>query len=208
MQSFFNPDNFLWRWSAKLADFVVLSCMWMLCCLPVVTVIPACIALYDATARCVYGNDGGTYRRFLRTFKNELRRGIVLTLVWAIVAFLLNAGYQAITQLAAQNSNLQIVSLVYFCTLLLPVGIACWAVILESRFTYSFKVLHKNAILFTFAHLPQTVVNMVLFVLALNVCINIIPLVMVVPGLMAFLQTCFTERVLKRYMPKEEEAEE
>lgn len=204
MGSFFNPENFLWRWCAKLADFVMLSCLWVLCSIPVVTAVPACIALYDATARCVYGNEGATYRRFLRTFKSELRRGIPMTLVWAVAVFVLNAGYQILCHIGAENQTMQMVSIIYFCTLLLPIGIACWAVILESRFAYSFGVLHKNAVLFTFAHLPQTIANVVLFVVALNVCINIIPLVMVIPGLAAFLQACFSERVLKRYMPPEE----
>lgn len=205
MHTFFNPDNFLWRWCGKLADFVVLSCLWLLCCLPIVTVIPSCIALYDACAHCVYGKESGTYRRFFRTFKNELRQGILMTLVWALIAFILNAGYQILCQMAAENSGLQMFSIVYFCTLMIPLGIACWAIALESRFTYTFAGLHKNALIFTFAHLPQTVAIVILFVLALNVCINIIPLVMFIPGLMVYLQTFFTERVLKRYMPEDEE---
>ncbi|MBP3673543.1 MAG: YesL family protein [Oscillospiraceae bacterium] len=205
MRTIFNPDNFLWRWSAKLADFVLLSCMWILCCLPVVTIVPSCIALYDATAHCVYGSEGGTYRRFFRTFKNELGRGIVMTLLWALIAFLLNAGYQVLCQLAEGSNGWTIFSIVYFCSLFIPLGVACWGIALESRFTYSFATLHKNAFIFAFAHLPQTAAAVILLVLALNVCINIIPLAMIIPGLMVYLQTLFTERVLKRYMPEEEE---
>ena len=200
--NFFNTDNFLWRCFNKLADFVLLSCIWLLCCIPVVTIVPACIALYDATARCVYGPEGGTYGRFFRTFKNELHRGIPMTLLWALIGFLLNAGDQVLCRLAAGSNSWTVFSIVYFCTLLIPIGTGCWAISLESRFAYSFSVLHRNAFIFTFAHLPQTIAIVALFVLALTVCINIAPLVVVIPGFLAYLQAVFAERVLKRYMPK------
>lgn len=206
MRSFFNPDNFLWRWFGKLADYVMLSCVWILCCIPVVTIGSACIALYDATAHCVRGGEGGTYKRFFRTFKRELGRGIVMTIFWAVLCWLLNAGYQVMTQLAEISNAWSVLSIVYFCTLFIPLGTACWAVALESRFTYSFGALHRNAFIFTFAHLPHTFAMAALLVLAINVCINLFPLIMVIPGLLAYLQSFFAERVMKKYMPAEVDA--
>lgn len=202
----FNSENFIWRWCAKLADYVILSCFWILCCIPVVTIGPACIALYDATAHCVRGPEGGTYRRFFRTFKRELGRGILMTLMWAAICWFLNAGYQVMVQLAEGSSTWTILSIVYFCSLFIPLGTVCWAVALESRFTYSFGALHKNAFIFTFAHLPHTFAIVALLVLAINVCINFFPLIIVIPGLMVYLQSFFAERVLKKYMPAETEA--
>ncbi|MBQ7801899.1 MAG: YesL family protein [Oscillospiraceae bacterium] len=205
MRSVFNPDNFLWRGFGKLADYIVLSSLWFLCSLPVVTIGPATIALYDATAHCVRGPEGGTYRRFFHTFKRELGRGILMTLFWGILGLLLNFSYQIICQLGDGSNGWSILSIVYFCSLFIPLGTACWAVILESRFTYSFGALHKNALLFTFAYLPYTAAIVALFVVALNICINIFPLVMIVPGVMMYLLSFFSEKVLKKYMPEEEE---
>lgn len=201
----FNPDNFLWRGFSKLADFVMLSCCWTLCCIPIVTIGPASIALYDATAHCVKGNEGDMFRRFFRTFKNELGRGILLTIVWAVIGFLLNIGYQILTQLAQGSTGWTVFSLVYFISLFIPLGIVCWAVAVESRFTNSFLSLHKTALVFTFAHLPHTIVIVVLLVLVLNVLINIPFFVMILPGLTAYLQSFFIEKVFKKYMPAEEE---
>ena len=207
MRSIFNPDNFLWRWCGKLADYVVLSCLWILCSIPVITIGPATIALYDAVAHCVRGPEGATYRRFFRTFKRELGRGILMTLLWAVICLLLNMGYQVLVQLAPESTTWTILSIVYFCSLVIPLGTACWAVALESRFTYSFGVLHKNAFIFTFAYLPHTFAIAALLVVALNVCINLFPLVMLIPGLMVYLQSFFAEKVLKKYMPDEEDEE-
>lgn len=205
MRRFFNPDNFLWRWFGNLADYFLLSWVWLLCCIPVVTIGAASIALYDATAHCVRGGEGGTYRRFFRTFKRELGRGVLMTVFWAVLCWLLSGGYQIMTQLAQTGNTWSVLSIVYFCSLLIPLGTACWAVALESRFTYSFFNLHRNAFIFTFAHLPHTAAMVALLVLVINVCINFFPLIMVLPGLLVYLQSFFAERVMKKYMPAETE---
>lgn len=199
----FNPDNFLWRWCARLADFFLLSFLWILCCLPVISIGASTIALYDTAAHCVRGGEGQMFRRFFRTVKNELLRGFVLTILWAVLGWLLNAGYQVMTQLAADSQTWTVLSIIYFCTLFIPLAAGCWAVILESRFTNSLGGLHRNAFIFTFAHLPHTIAITALLVLVLNVCINFFPLVMLLPGLLAYLQSLFAERVLIKYMPDE-----
>lgn len=205
MRQFFNPDNFLWRWASRLADFVLLSCCWTLCCIPVVTIGASSIALYDTVARCVRGYEGNMFRRFFRTFKNELGRGVLITVFWAAIAFVLNVGYQVLAQMGQESSGWAIFSLIYFVSLLLPVGCACWVIATESRFVHSFGTLHRNAFIFTFAHLPHTAAVALLFVVALNVLINIPPLIMFIPGLMVYLQSFFIEKVLKKYMPPEQE---
>lgn len=206
MTGFFNPDNWFWRGFGKIADFFALSCFWLLCSAPLITVVPASVALYDCAAHCIYGNESEVYRRFFRTFKNELKRGIPMSLLWAAIAFILNAGFQVVRQMDADGA-LSIFSAVYFCTLFLPLGVACWAIAIESRFDHGFIALHHNALMFTFAHLPQTFCIVVLFVLTLNLCLNFIFLLMILPGIMVTLQAFFIEKVFKKYIP-DEEAEE
>ncbi len=204
MKNFFNPDNFLWQWFGKLADFFLISCMWLLTCIPLVTAVPACIALYDTVAHCVRHKEPDMFRRFLRTFKNELGRGILMTLLWVLIGFLLNAGYQVLVQMAAADSGWQLFSVVYFITLLLPLGTACWAIAIESRFSYSFGQLHRMALLFTLGHLPQTLAISLLLVLAMNVVMRIPFLVMFIPGLAVTLQSLFIEKVFQQHMAPQE----
>ena len=200
----FNPNNFIWRWFGKLADFFLLSALWLICCVPVISIGAATIALYDTAARCVHGAEGNMFRRFFRTLKNELGRGFILTLIWAVLGLVLNAGYQTMVELAATSRTWTILSIIYFCTLFIPIAAGCWSVILESRFTNTLGGLHRNAFLFLFAHLPCTVAITLLFVAAANLCFNFVPLLAIVPGLLAYLQSLFAERVLKKYMPEEE----
>ena len=205
MQNFFNPENWLWRGFGRLADYFLLSACWLFCSVPLVTAGAASIALYDTVARCVRGGEKDMLKRFFRTFKNELLRGSLLTVLAAALAFLLNAGYQILAQIGAGSDTLRTVSVVYFCLLLLPLGWACWCVALESRFVYPVGQLLKNALAFTFGYLPQTLVVAVIFVLGFNLLRMIPFLVMLVPGVMVDLQALFIEKVFKKYMPAEEE---
>jgi len=201
MNRFFNPENFLWQWFAHLADYFLLSCLWVLCSIPVLTLGAASIALYDTVAHCVRGKEQAMFARFFRTFKAELGRGAVLTLVWTAVAAVLNFGYQIFAQIAAGNEILNLLSIALFMLLLIPLGVACWVIAIESRFTHSLGSLHRTAVIFTFVHLPSTLAITALFIVTLNF-VRFIPfLVMFLPGMMVSFQSFFIERVFIKYIP-------
>ena len=203
MKNFFNSENFLWQWFGRVGDFFILSCLWTICCMPVVTIGAASVALYDTVAHCVRGKEQAMFRRFFRTFRAELVRSIALTLVWAAAALALNIVYQFLTQLTA-GTNLQILGIAFFVLLLLPVGTACWVVAIESRFTHSFGQLHRNALTFTIGYLPQPVAIAAIFVVGLNVLQAVPFLVMFLPGLMVSIQSHFIEPVFAKYQPQAE----
>lgn len=205
MKNLFNPEYWLWRGFGRLADYFLLSACWFVCSIPLVTIGSASIALYDTVARCVRGGEAGMVKRFFRTFKGELLRGCLLTVLGAALALLLNAGYQVLVQMGEGSGTMQTVSTVYFCLLLLPLGWACWSIALESRFVYSLGQLLKNALAFTFGHLPQTLVIAAILVVAINLLMNIPFLVMLIPAPIAHLQTAVIERVFAKYTPEPKE---
>lgn len=202
MKSFFNPDNFLWRGFAYFSDFFMLTACWILCSVPLITMGSATIALYDAAAHGLRMQEPGMYRRFFRTFKKELLRGSLLTLICAAGGLLLNFSYQAVQQLAGESHPMIVT--VYFCLMLLPMGWACWVFALESRFSTSLGTLLVNGGKFMLGYLPRTIVIVVLLVIALNVCIQLPFLVIVMPGALVFLQSGSIEKVFKNYMPEDE----
>lgn len=87
----FNYNNPLIVFMVKVANMIIVSLYWVLCCIPVVTVLPACAALYHTVNRVVCGNGNGVTRDFFRAFKDALKPGVLLTvlvvLVGALVAF-------------------------------------------------------------------------------------------------------------------------
>jgi uncharacterized membrane protein YesL len=206
MNNFFNPDNFFWRWFGKLADIVVLSIFWILCCLPLVTIIPACIALYDTIVHCIHGPEEHPYKHFFLSLKSELLRGIGINLLWGILAFVLTTLYNYLSYLGETNQFAAMYSTVYLATMLIPVGILAWLIPLESRFTHSFASLHKTAATFTILHLPTTAILLGLLAAAILLLMFFPVLAILIPGLVVTVQAWFIEKVFKNYLPKEDTA--
>ena len=207
MNKFFNPENFLWRGFARLGDLMFLSCFFFLCSIPLLTIPAAAIALYDAVARCLNGDEGKPFRRFFRTFKSELARGAGLAVVWGLIAALLGALYQILFQLASSGSVANMAAIVFYFSLFIPVAIFCWVLPVESRFVHSFPQLHKVAFIFAFRHLPATFAVVALGLLTFEVCVNMPFMLMILPGFCVYFQSFFIEKVFVKYMPRQEEAE-
>lgn len=207
MNRFFNPDNWLWRFFSLIWDFFGLSCMWFLCSMPLVTVGTASTALYDTCAHCLRGDETNLAKRFFRTFKKELVPGILITILWAAIAMVFWFGYQIVYQMAQADPQIAVFAVIYYFSLLIPVGALCWLFAVQSRFVYKFFQLHKMSVYFTFGHLPSTVAIVILALIAIEICVDFPFMVTFVPGILVYFQSFFIERVFRKYIPAEKTTE-
>ena len=198
-------ENPMLYWFSKIGDFCGLSVLWLLLCLPVVTAIPACIALFDSVAHCIHGTEDGTISRFFRTFKNELLRGLLLSVVWLVIGVGLLYGYSILFQIGKEDPAMAAYSLVYLFSMLVPLGVLTWLIPVESRFQHSFFGLFRSAAVCAISHLPTTVVLLVIFALALILTLFIPILALVMPAIAVTIQCWFVERVFQKYIPQKEE---
>ena len=83
--SLFDAESWLWKPFGYVADFLILSALWLLCSVPIVTAGAAFAALYDCCARCVLGGEQERLTRCFRTFRRELKLGSGSFLLWAAV---------------------------------------------------------------------------------------------------------------------------
>ena len=199
---FFDVDNSLWHWIGKVPELCGLSLLWAALCLPVVTIVPATCALYDAAARNLRPDERGVFRRFFRTFRNELKRGILMSLLWGLLAAVIYLGGRFLGAQAESNAFFAGYALVYQVLSLLPLAAFLWTVALESRFFYPFWQLHKNGSIFTFSYLPQTGLMLLLCLLAVVVCRFVPILLLVMPAALAVLLSIPIEKVFTLYMPE------
>ena len=188
-----------YHWLSKLGSLFGTSMLWLLCCLPLVTFIPSCIALYDSVAHCVYGPESRPFRRFFRTLKAELWRGIGLSLVWMIAGMMLFFGFHVLTVMGKESQVASIYSMVYLGTLLVPLGILVWLIPIESRFVHTFGSLDKTALTFAFINLPKTALLIVILIVTAVVLVFVPFLAVLLPSVMVTLQCTLIERVFKRY---------
>lgn len=203
----FDPQNSFWQWIGRSPYVLILSLLWFVMCIPIVTIVPATIALYDAVARNLRPDEKGIFRRYFRTFVKELKRGIVLSILWAVIAYLLTYSFQILELNAQTDPSYDTWTLVFQVTLMIPVGIFLWMVALESRFVYSFFGLLKNSLTFFFAYLPQTLLMVILFVAGFLACWFYIPLLFFMPALLMLLLSFPVESIFSKLIEEKEAAE-
>lgn len=86
----FQYDNPLIMALSRIANMMIVSFFWMVCCLPVVTILPATAALFHTTTKVIRGNGNGVIRDFFLSFKDSLKKGILLSLVCLVSGGLLS----------------------------------------------------------------------------------------------------------------------
>ena len=157
-QNFFNSENPVFRFTGRVLDILVLSVMWVVCSLPIVTIGPASAALYYSCVKCLRYKEGGAYRSFLSAFKLNLKPGIGVTVVLLVLAVVLDAGYVFFTMAAGTGEQLWgILRITYLVVLLLPMAVLTCAFPLLSRFTCTVGGVLSTSLQLTFRHLPRLI---------------------------------------------------
>lgn len=78
----FNLDNPIMQFLSKLADLFILNILYLICCIPIVTIGAATTALYTVTLKAAKNEESYIIRSFFKAFKSNFKIG---TLTWLIV---------------------------------------------------------------------------------------------------------------------------
>lgn len=211
MNGLFDMEKPFWKWIGKLPEMVGLSLCWYICCIPLITFIPASCALYDAASRNLAADQKGCFRRFFRTFVKELKRGIPLSILWLIILVISVVGLLSFS-LGEQSSPLSSAFLgIYVITIAFTIAYLGWLIPLESRYVNSFVALHINALRFFIGRLWGSIGILVItagiaFVSTFHVFT--LPLLTIAPCLIAVLHTIPVERGFRAAFPEHYETPE
>ena len=183
----FNPENSIWRVTGKLVDLMILSVFWLACSLPVVTLGPASAALYHTVVQCIRGNRRDSWTLFFRIFRDNLKVGVLTTLVVLAVGAALLFLHGLAYQMAAAGTAESVFYL-------------CYTLVL-SRFTFGVGGLLSNCARLAIVHLPSTLAMALELYLALELLLRI-PFIALVSfsGVTALFQSLFLERIFAPYI--------
>lgn len=197
--SLFNPENWLWQPFGKVADFLILSAVWIFSCIPIVTIGSSLTALYDCSAHCVKNGDKGMISRYFRTLKRELLPSLVSFLLWGVIIGGIFALVRNFTATADATTFNLILAYASVFLLVLVVGIASWVFPLLSRFTFSIADLNLTAFRLAIAHLPRTIALGVCTSITAWLCLQFWVPLMAAPGIYGLVSAYILEPVFKTY---------
>ena len=203
MGEFFNPEKGIWAWLSTLVDVVGLSVLWIALCLPVVTIGPATAALYYAVVRYVRRRESGAFGGYLRSFRANFAVGLRATLTVIPLFLLLLGGYRIVCWYGTRLGGMAyILYVAYYFALVLPAGVVCWLFPLLGRFEYGVRDLFRTAFQLTAAHLPSTVILVLLTGQSAVFCLNRWWPVVFLPSVGMLLASLFTERIFCKDAPE------
>ena len=209
MGEFFNPEKGIWVWISTLVDIFGLSILWITLCLPLVTAGPATAALYYAVVKCVRGRESGAFGYYFRSFRTNFKVGLLTGLIVLPLALALLGGHFVVRWYGTRLGGMAYVLYVaYYFALLLPAGVLCWLFPLLGRFDYQVGALFRMALQLTAAHLPSTVVVVLLTAQTAVFCLERWWPVLFMPVVAALLISLFFERIFQLHTPAPEEPEE
>ena len=206
-QSLFNPDSTFFRFTGRVLDAVVLSVLFLLCCLPVVTIGPAASALYYSCVKYIRRGESGAYRGFFHAFRDNLQAGIPATVVFLLLGLALDAGFLFFTMAAQAAGDIwPLVRVVYCVLLLLPLSYLAVTFPLLSRFTFTAGGLLSTALRVTLRHLPAALGAAVLLAGSVILTLRFLywGVILLTPAVCALVSSLLLEPVFRRYTPKED----
>lgn len=183
-----------WLWNV-----LVLSILWLVCSLPVLTLGASSTAAYYAASKVIRHKTGRIHQEFFSSFRHNLRQSLPLTLVVELLAAVI--GMECLYLYS--DSRIPIPVICLFAAMLLAVlgcGSYLWACL--SRFDRGSLALFRMSVVLTFRHLLTTVLLLALLIGCL-LGVYFMPWgILLFPGCGFFLSTYPMERILLKYSPK------
>lgn len=206
---FFDPETDIWKLLGAVGDFLMLSLLWGVCCIPVITAGTATAALYDTAVHALRRKDDALLTRFFSTFRRELKSGILSTLLWIGVLggeFLLYRGLAS----ALPEGEGRSIALIFYLVLagFFTLCALAWVFPTLSRFAMSTGSLNAAALRLAFGHILRSAALALLIGGSLLLSLRFFLPLMVLPGLAAWLTSFLIEPVFAPFEKGEEPEEE
>ena len=157
----FSTDNPFNMFMTKIFDLAWINIMWLICCIPIVTIGAATSSMYYLTLKMIRDEEGGITKTFFKQFAVNFKKSIPMTLIMVVVAAILVFDFHVLSAVSGSN----IASIMYggcIALAILAVGYfsALWPVF--ARFENTVKNTLINAGKIAVANLPKTLLVMVI----------------------------------------------
>lgn len=204
MGNLFNIDNGIFAFINKVCDLLFLSILWLLFCIPIITIGPATTALYYTTVKVIRRERGYLFREFMKSFRLNFKKGaiigVLLTLAYTILFFDLLWAKEALNNV----NNGSILYGIFIAVFFMVFCFTLYVFPVLSRFDMKLGQLIKAAAIMAIRHLPYTIVMVIVSVITIVAIDYILLMIFLLPAVATYINSIFMEKVLKKYIPASE----
>ena len=193
MGHFFSSEGPLMTYLIKIRDWMFLSVLWLICSLPVITFGVSTTAMYYVTLKMAKNEEVPVMKSFFKSFKENFKQGVLLTLIVLIVGALLALDCLYFSRVSGTKGA---ISTGVFCAVSV-----CFLVLVfysfpfMAQFSNSISGILKSAVVLAIRNLKRTGIILLLHAapvvlrfVAYEVYMSMFPLwLFLAPGLIAYL---------------------
>ena len=153
----FQYDGPIWRFLSTLCDIIILNIIWLICCIPVITIGPATAAAHYVAMKLVKDEGRNVWSMFFKSFKKNFKQGLILGIIFTVLgALLILDFYLCLYKLEEGNMfNLVMLSALGFLAIIYLIEmIYVWAVL--ARFDNTVKQTILNAFFIAMGNIRAT----------------------------------------------------
>lgn len=197
----FRYDNPIFRFISKIFDLLLLSIIWLVCCLPIITIGASSCALLYVTMKLVKSWNINILQTFFKGFKDNFKKGTTIWLFLLVFGLILSMDIYFWSNL---SGPLFYVFVGVTCILIAVfVVIFLYAFALQAYFENSVRQTIRNAFLIGIINWRSTIPLLLFIALIAYLCVKISIAFIVVPmflmGVIALILSTHYVRVFARY---------
>lgn len=214
MGRLFNMESPLFQALSRLADLMLLNIIFLVTCIPIVTIGAAWTSLSYMTLKMVRNEESYIVRGYFKSFKQNFKQSTIMWIIVLLLAFLLYMDYRIMAVMTDVPGHNIIMIGIYAITLM-GIFLLQYLFPLVAKFYNNTKNMFKNAFFMSIRHLPFTVIMTVIFIGSgvltfLNGYTLVYGLLIWLLGgfaLVSLANSWFMVKIFDKYIPEEKEEE-
>ncbi len=198
MDKIFGPDSKFYKYGTLLCDLIIVVILWMICCIPIITIGASTTALYYVTTRQLSNREGYVSKDFFKSFKNNFFEATAVTFI--ILLFLgiifINIGFF--------NPDTMINSIIYIVQYVILYEVLIFSVYVFpvlSRFDLKLGALIKTSVFMANRHLFTSISCLVLLAAIFMILKELGILVVLAIGFYAVITSLMFMNLFRKYVP-------
>lgn len=200
-EKFFNSNNPYWNVSGHIFDLFILNVLWLLFCIPIVTIGPATTAMYYSTIQMVLKEETTPSKDFFRSFRLNLKQGFLIGIPITFFFFFLSLDIYLCYKTGKGIYTFFMV--LFFVLLLFAAFTTLYIFPLLAKFEKNLLEFFTLSFSLSIRHLPKTLI-MVFTVLIGGWIIHLLPgTVFLICGIVFYLNSRIIVKVLSNYLKLE-----
>ena len=206
-----NMDGRIMGLLNRLGDLFLLNIIYLVSCIPVVTIGAATTALYYTTFKMAENRESYVWRDYRQSFRQNWKQATEIWMILLAMILVLGADLLLIGGMSQALGAVVALVVIVLSIFLIMMGVYIFPVL--ARFDNTVKNTFKNALIMAVRHLPSTIVIVILHGLPLLLAMvsiqvfirGILVVLLFTVSILAYFQSKLFIRIFSNYYPKNKE---